>query len=52
MSSLPAVVLYATLLLLVVTVLKLLVSLSRAVYHCFLGPLLGINVDFKKYAGK
>ena len=52
LSGVPSVVLYAGLLLLVVAVLKLLVSLSRGVYHCFLGQLLGLNVDFKKYAGK
>ncbi|OQR77748.1 estradiol 17-beta-dehydrogenase 12-B isoform 1 [Tropilaelaps mercedesae] len=31
---------------------RLLQSVCRGVYHCFLGQLLGFNVNFKKYKGK
>lgn len=52
LSSVPAAPAYLALALLVLSVLRLLQSVCRGVYHCFLGQLLGLNVDFKKYAGK
>lgn len=32
--------------------LRLFQSVCRGLYHCFLGQMLGLNVDFKKYRGK
>lgn len=31
---------------------RLVQSISRGLYHCFLGQMLGLNVDFRKYKGK
>ncbi|XP_028966547.1 very-long-chain 3-oxoacyl-CoA reductase-B-like [Galendromus occidentalis] len=43
---------YSGLLFLILGTLRLLQSLVRGAYHCFLGQLLGHNVNFKKFAGK
>lgn len=32
--------------------LRLLQSVCRGVYHCFLGQMLGLNVDFRRFKGK
>lgn len=52
MSFMSRLLAYLGIVLLVVVGVRLLQSLCRGIYHCFLGQMLGFNVNFKKYKGK
>jgi 17beta-estradiol 17-dehydrogenase / very-long-chain 3-oxoacyl-CoA reductase len=39
-------------LLLAIIAFKLILSICRGLYHCYVGQMLGLNVDFKKFAGR
>lgn len=43
---------YLGLLFLAIIGARFLQSICRGLYHCFIGQLLGLNVNFKKYKGK
>lgn len=52
MSCTSRIIAYCGLFFLGLLLLRLLQSACRGLYTCFLGQLLGYNVDFKKYKGK